>query len=574
MEPLVLILPTLWKSNSTLRNHSKSDSMCQLGSCDDPTESTTINDFQQDNCLNNDLKTFVDLATAALHLRQRMKEENLIHRTYSAYFSDENNNNQSHSLFHNCFHSYEILHWLIDKQLCKTLDDGVEIFRVLVKLKIIHHVFDLNEFEYPTSSNHQNVKYLYRFRLDDGTADENPSFEHFASIYENYTSLFTLEKTQCRGVDLQAKSSSINRYDEQIGVALKGDNLGRMLALRTCSNVERLADEMIFYGLIRFEFCSKNLSSIECQCERRFQNDENHQYVLSLSHRLLPKQRLDLISLMQNDLKHFSTQLVDSTIDFRSKLRTSSSNSSIGTRRTNSNSDEIDLPLKISCSIDGLRRKKSASLNSPANSVENRPTAEELERRELPWCWRSYSLKRDRRGYGLILQGAGPCYVERLDPYGSAFSSGIRVNEYIYAIEGINVLRRSGKEVERLLSMFDKCTIYTIYNRDEFSPSSPLSVDLNDKNEFSTWKTYSSSLNDYPTDRKSFLSNVNYSSIHSLNPSTISYSSSPSSSIDGSSSCSISPKHSQNFSTLKKGPLTKHLPFFRFTTRSCSNTLK
>ena len=223
-----------------------------------------------------------------------------------------------------------------------------------------------------------------------------------------------------------------------------------MLALRTCSNVERLADEMIFYGLIRFEFCSKNLSSIECQCERRFQNDENHQYVLSLSHRLLPKQRLDLISLMQNDLKHFSTQLVDSTIDFRSKLRTSSSNSSIGTRRTNSNSDEIDLPLKISCSIDGLRRKKSASLNSPANSVENRPTAEELERRELPWCWRSYSvcqmknknkrrfsssfffvfsfqLKRDRRGYGLILQGAGPCYVERLDPYGSAFSSGIRV---------------------------------------------------------------------------------------------------------------------------------------------------
>lgn len=68
-----------------------------------------------------------------------MKEENLIHPTYSAYFNDENNNNHSHSLFHNCFHSYEILHWLIDKQLCKTLDDGVEIFRVLVKLKIIHH---------------------------------------------------------------------------------------------------------------------------------------------------------------------------------------------------------------------------------------------------------------------------------------------------------------------------------------------------------------------------------------------------------------------------------------------------
>ncbi|CAF4256254.1 unnamed protein product, partial [Rotaria sordida] len=35
-------------------------------------------------------------------------------------------------------------------------------------------------------------------------------------------------------------------------------------------------------------------------------------------------------------------------------------------------------------------------------------------------------LKRDRRVYGLILQEQGPCYVERLDPYGSVFTSGIR----------------------------------------------------------------------------------------------------------------------------------------------------
>ena len=36
-------------------------------------------------------------------------------------------------------------------------------------------------------------------------------------------------------------------------------------------------------------------------------------------------------------------------------------------------------------------------------------------------------MKRNRRGCGLILQGQGPCYVERLDPYGSAYRSGIRV---------------------------------------------------------------------------------------------------------------------------------------------------
>jgi hypothetical protein len=49
-------------------------------------------------------------------------------------------------------------------------------------------VCDLNEFEYPSFPSAQNnVKYLYRFRLDDGTADQNRSFQQFASIYETYT---------------------------------------------------------------------------------------------------------------------------------------------------------------------------------------------------------------------------------------------------------------------------------------------------------------------------------------------------------------------------------------------------
>jgi len=69
-----------------------------------------------------------------------MQEEKLIYPTYSAYFNDENNNtNNLYSLFHNCFHSHDIINWLIKKQLCKTIEDGQEIFQVLEKLKIIHH---------------------------------------------------------------------------------------------------------------------------------------------------------------------------------------------------------------------------------------------------------------------------------------------------------------------------------------------------------------------------------------------------------------------------------------------------
>jgi hypothetical protein len=332
-----------------------------------------------------------------------------------------------------------------------------------------------------------------------------------------------------------------------------------MLALRsgaTMSNIERLVDDMITYGLIRFDECDQQT---ECNCSRKFRNDDHHQYILSNSHRLIGKQRLDLIPLMQNNFNDTRQSLS------HENLRISTSSSSIMTDDMNSSSENF-------------RRKKSASLNSPANS-EHRPTADELERRESPWCWRSYSLKRDRRGYGLILQGQGPCYVERLDPYGSAFTSGIRLNEYLYAIEGINVLRRSGKEVERLLSMYDKCTIYTIYNRDDFSQISTPPNELNGKNGFCSLKQYSSLLlNDYDNNPKAFLSTINYHSLNHINEQSqhqhMSCSSSPSSSIDGSSSCSISPKHLQQYSNNKKGALTKHFQFFRLTSRSCSNTLK
>jgi hypothetical protein len=76
-----------------------------------------------------------------------------------------------------------------------------------------------------------------------------------------------------------------------------------MLALRSgtnMQNVERLADDMIMYGLVRFDECDQQT---ECYCcTNKFHNDNNHQYILSNSHRLIAKRRLDLIALMQNDI--------------------------------------------------------------------------------------------------------------------------------------------------------------------------------------------------------------------------------------------------------------------------------
>ena len=147
----------------------------------------------------------------------------------------------------------------------------------------------------------------------------------------------------------------------------------------------------------------------------------------SLSHSTFNKQSLSL--LPSNCCHQYCTHLLSSTVTCNSsslvqqtngqqyllsKL-TSCNNSLINdesqTDRPVSNTDKIDCITKSKCMIttnEGFRRKKSASLNSPANSgnkrrfycskcvckilIENRPTADELERLELPWCWKSYSV--------------------------------------------------------------------------------------------------------------------------------------------------------------------------------------
>jgi hypothetical protein len=65
---------------------------------------------------------------------------------------------------------------------------------LIIKIFFEFLVCDLNAFEYPLlPSSHNNVKYLYRFRLDDGTADQNRSFQQFASIYETYIRLVKIK---------------------------------------------------------------------------------------------------------------------------------------------------------------------------------------------------------------------------------------------------------------------------------------------------------------------------------------------------------------------------------------------
>ena len=153
----------------------------------------------------------------------------------------------------------------------------------------------------------------------------------------------------------------------------------------------------------------------------------------------------------------------------------------------------------------------------------------------------------------------------------------------------MNVLRRSGKEVERLLSMFDKCTIYTVYNRDDYPPLCILPNEWNSSRLSSPTQatSLSSSSNDYNNNHANTLLTTTNNSHSSSNhqpqqqqqQQQVLYSSSPQhqqnssppSFVDGASSCSASPKQFLTTLTTKTRTLSKPFRFFKLNSRSCSN---
>lgn len=50
-------------------------------------------------------------------------------------------------------------------------------------------------------------------------------------------------------------------------------------------------------------------------------------------------------------------------------------------------------------------------------------------------------------GYGFIVRGEGPVFVKAIDPGGPAAAAGLKVNQVITAVNGVNVQNKNHKEV-------------------------------------------------------------------------------------------------------------------------------
>eukprot|EP00057_Strongylocentrotus_purpuratus_P010349 XP_011664823.1 PREDICTED: DEP domain-containing mTOR-interacting protein [Strongylocentrotus purpuratus] len=78
-------------------------------------------------------------------------------------------------------------------------------------------------------------------------------------------------------------------------------------------------------------------------------------------------------------------------------------------------------------------------------------TPSELRHPESPFVKRQIKIVGDSVGFGLVIRGDGPTYVQTVDPEGPAAAAGLKVKEYLAVVNGIDVLEMNHNAVAKLI---------------------------------------------------------------------------------------------------------------------------
>ncbi|MEQ2271617.1 hypothetical protein XENORESO_006720, partial [Xenotaenia resolanae] len=57
----------------------------------------------------------------------------------------------------------------------------------------------------------------------------------------------------------------------------------------------------------------------------------------------------------------------------------------------------------------------------------------------------------DALGWGIVVRGKAPCYVQAVDPGSPAAAAGVKIRQFVYRVNGSFVLHLDYKTVTRLV---------------------------------------------------------------------------------------------------------------------------
>ncbi|XP_038135670.1 DEP domain-containing mTOR-interacting protein-like [Cyprinodon tularosa] len=113
----------------------------------------------------------------------------------------------------------------------------------------------------------------------------------------------------------------------------------------------------------------------------------------------------------------------------------SSSDGNIYTRRTAS----------------GRSSFSSLTLSSPKSVLKRPVSTEELISPGGPYIKKTFTIVGDAVGWGFVVRGKQPCYIQAVEPFGPAAAAGMKVRQFVISVNGLNVLDLDYRTVSHLI---------------------------------------------------------------------------------------------------------------------------
>ncbi|XP_071119063.1 DEP domain-containing mTOR-interacting protein-like [Haliotis cracherodii] len=379
-----------------------------------------------------------------MHVQHVIEERRFHFRTYKA-----------------CFVGRDAVDWLILNRHAHTRDEALMCMGLLQDQEVIHHVCDDHSFK--------DEHLFYRFRRDDDTYLQNKDLRAFFKGQHLFDKLLA-----SRAVLRDFHVPGVVYRDSFMGRELidwmqeSGLSVTRDAAIKDCR--ELLENDVIKHVTDDYHFRDDDLIY-------QFSMDFHQPYLLS-----------DILSFRRTSSSSSSSGFTRSSVELTvlrrrstpvpmtSSPRSAADDSSDSSR----NSLPSPYPSPSESSADDIRdRFHSGSFSAdstdalqPKSVLLRNVTVQELEDPDTPYIKHTVRMTSDSVGYGFVIRGNSPAYVQTVDPNGPAAAAGIKVRQFIYSVNGKNVLRMDHKSVGKLIQqkMGVVCIVVMTHKRDAADP--------------------------------------------------------------------------------------------------------
>lgn len=313
--------------------------------------------------------------------------------------------------YRSCFQGNETVDWMVRSRRCDDRLTAVRIMRTLQKWSFFHHVCDDHNFK--------DELLFYRFRRDDDSIESQKDLLLFYKVLDIYHSINTSKKGILRGYQVKGQV-----FDRAFMGSAFVDWLVKSGMVDTKERAIITGRQLLENDIIR-----------HVTDDHHFRNDSMLLYQFNLD---LDQRRRMSDVLILDDTRRMSTD-----------SRSSNESQEIPVRTIESR----DIGLS---DIENTENKSSETIESsspmqPKSVLLRYETADDLESPDTPYIRSCLRIFSDSVGYGFVIRGIGPTYVQTVDPEGPAADAGLKVRQYIYSVNGENVLREDHHTVAQMI---------------------------------------------------------------------------------------------------------------------------